>query len=124
MVQKLLSSQLVRFLLTGGGTTGLDFILYMIGSQMLPTTPAKVISMMGASILSYCLNKKYTFKNEKKDRSQIIRFYVIFGLNFIANVSMNQIAFDITTSRVFGFVVGTVCGLTVNYIGQKFFVFR
>ena len=64
--ETLLSSSIVKFLLVGGCSTGLDFVIYMLLSLRLPITVSKGISMILASVFSYVVNKQYTFENKEK----------------------------------------------------------
>ena len=58
---KLLSSKIVRFVLVGGCSTGIDFVIYVLLSMQIPITISKGISMISASVFSYFVNKQYTF---------------------------------------------------------------
>lgn len=123
MLEKLFGMQMVRFLFVGGCSTAFDFMIYMGGIRILPTVPAKIISMISASALSYFFNKHYTFEDNQKSHAQIVRFYFVFLLNLISNVWVNQMIFQLSGNRIIGFICGTLAGLSVNYIGQKWFVF-
>ena len=47
---KLLSSKIVRFVLVGGCSTGIDFVIYVLLSMQMPITISKGISMITASV--------------------------------------------------------------------------
>ncbi len=80
--------------------------------------------MVVASLFSYVVNKIFTFGNkEKTNFSYIIKYYIVFGLNFGVNLAVNYFVYSSTSSKLLAFIVATICGMTVNYIGQRFFVF-
>ena len=55
-----------RFLVVGGSSTLLDFIIYMLLSTKLNITISKFISMTISSIYSFLINKNWTFNNKNK----------------------------------------------------------
>ena len=122
---KLLSSKIVRFVLVGGCSTGIDFVIYVLLSMQIPITISKGISMISASVFSYFVNKQYTFSNkEKTTLAYLIKFYLTFGANFMVNLGTNYFVYSKTGLKLLAFVMATICGMTVNYIGQRFFVFN
>lgn len=71
------------------------------------------------------MNKRITFFNkDKTDVSRLARYYTVWIMNLFTNVLANQIAFSLSQNRILGFLAGTVCGLIVNYAGQKKYVFE
>ena len=115
---KLLSSKIVRFVLVGGCSTGIDFVIYVLLSMQIPITISKGISMISASVFSYFVNK------EKTTLAYLIKFYLTFGANFMVNLGTNYFVYSKTGLKLLAFVMATICGMTVNYIGQRFFVFN
>ena len=121
---KLLSNTIIKFLLVGGGSTGIDFVIYMLLSLKISIMGAKAAAMVVASIFSYVANKHYTFENAQKTNIvYLMKFYLTFGANFVANIGVNYWIYSRTGYKVFAYVIATMCGMTVNYIGQRFFVF-
>ncbi len=122
--ETLLSSSIVKFLLVGGCSTGLDFVIYMLLSLRLPITVSKGISMILASVFSYVVNKQYSFENKEKTNAvYLIKYYLTFAANFAVNLSVNYLVYSSTGYKLAAYVFATVCGMTVNYLGQRFFVF-
>ena len=120
-----MSNEVIRFLFVGGCVTGVDFVLYMLLSQRLPITASNVISMLLASAFSYVINKGFTFRDKKKtDIGQLVRFYTVFLLNFATNVGVNTLLYSITGHKIVSYALATLCAMVVNYLGQRFFVFR
>ena len=119
-----LDNKLVKFIIVGGCSTGIDFIVYMFLSVKMSANIAKAISMVAASIFSYCANKKFTFRDDNKTNvGYLLRFYAVFAANLFVNILTNYIALKLTGHKIIAFIIATVCGMTVNYLGQKLFVF-
>lgn len=125
MTRSFLRSSLLRFLLVGCCSTLLDFVIYMVLFPLLPITLAKGMSMACSSVFSYVANKVFTFGDKGKTCfAYIVRFYIVFIANMLANIGTNYLIYKLSGSKVLAFVLATGCGMTVNYIGQKFFVFH
>lgn len=124
-VRSLFAGSLMKFLLVGGCSTGIDFIIYMVLSIKMHTTTAKGISMIFSSVFTYIANKKFTFNNnERTNLNYVIRYYLVFFANFITNLGLNHLIFQYTGYKILSFIFATLGGLTVNYLGQRLFVFK
>ncbi len=116
--------RIFRFILAGGCSTALDFILYMALIQHMPVFVSKVISMVSASVFSYIANKAFTFRSKKRlGRTYIVRFYIVFGVNVFVNAGMNWLLYCLTGIRLLSYMTAALAGLCVNYAGQKNYVF-
>ena len=125
MLEKENLRELLLFAFIGGCSTALDFILYLLFLNAVNVVIAKGASMIAASVFSYILNKTLTFKVRKKsDAGMVVRFYIVFILNLLANVSVNWLFYSLLQSKIVPFILATVAGMAVNFLGQKYFVFR
>lgn len=125
MINKLRAKSLFRFIIVGGCSTSIDFAIYILLSIKLSVKLAKTISMVIASIFSYLANKRFTFEN--RDRTNwryIVKFYMVFSLNMIANVGANSFVLGVSHNKIWAFAFATIIGMTVNYVGQRVLVFR
>jgi len=128
-MSKLLNSffhkRIMRFILVGCCSTGIDFVIYMIISTKLTIALSKSISLITSSVFSYFINKLYTFNNTNKTNINcLVRFYIIFIANFCINLGVNYIIYYGTGYKLIAYIVATISGMTINYMGQKFFVFK
>lgn len=122
---KVFMTDIVRFIFVGGCSTGIEFMLYMILSLQFPITFSKGISMICASGFSYFVNKNFTFGiKEKTNAAYLIKFYFVFAANFGSNLLTNYLVYIWLDSKVFAFICATLVGMSVNYLGQKFVVFK
>lgn len=118
------SGRILRFMLAGGCSTALDFILYMALIQHMPVFISKGISMISASVFSYIVNKVFTFRSKRKSYGKyLVRFYIVFGMNLFVNTGMNWLLYRLTGIRMLSYIIATLAGMCVNYTGQKNYVF-
>ena len=83
------------------------------------------------SILSYFLNKSFTFKYGKADFKSIFRFTVNILVCYllaygIANPVMRWAlsGYSVTVQENVSMVLGMVLFVALNYLGQRFFAFK
>ena len=120
-----LLKQVARFIVVGGFSTVVDFTIYMLLSTQLTITFSKAISMIFASAISYILSKNWTFnRHDEANSIYILKFYVVLLINFITNISVNKVIYDISNMKIFAFVIATVCAMTANFLLQRYWVFK
>ena len=125
MIRKESLREIFLFVFIGGCSTAIDFILYLVFLHAVNVVIAKGASMIAASVFSYILNKTLTFKVRKKsDAGMVVRFYIVFILNLLANVSVNWLFYSLLQTKVIPFILATAAGMAVNFLGQKHFVFH
>lgn len=123
-MKKLFQWKLFRFLITGGCSTGIDFVIYIFLSRSVNLSVAKTISMCTASIFSYFINKKWTFQDKKAVyTAQVFKYILAQAVNLGVNVGMNAAMYSLFHQKVIAFVLATGTAMTVNYLLQKRFVF-
>lgn len=112
------------FLVMGCVSTGIDFIIYIILSKKIDYNVSKIVSMTIACLVSFIVNRRWTFSYEGKTSvAVIIKFIVSQIANITANAVTNHIIYNITKERVLSFLAATMAGMTVNFLLQKYFVF-
>ena len=71
------------------------------------------------------MNKIFTFnKGKNYNQKYLIKFYIIFLLNLLTNIIVNYYVYKLTSVKLLAFILATLFGMTVNFIGQKFYVFK
>ena len=116
---------ILRFIVIGGISTLIDFGIYWICSKVCDISIAKFVSMLIASVLSYILNKLWTFEDTKKTNLvSLVKYYITFGVNMGINISINRWIFICSGNKFIAFVVATGCAMIVNFLLQNFWVFR
>ncbi len=123
MVQKYKSQ--ARFLVVGGSSTLLDFIIYMLLSTKLNITISKFISMTVSSIYSFLINKNWTFNNKNKITFILTFKYILcVFINIFVNTTSNTLIFNLTNNKIISFLFATGIAMIVNYTIQKKIVFK
>lgn len=123
MVQKYKSQ--ARFLVVGGSSTLLDFIIYMLLSTKLNITISKFISMTISSIYSFLINKNWTFNNKNKITFILTFKYILcVFINIFVNTTSNTLIFNLTNNKIISFLFATGIAMIVNYTIQKKIVFK
>ena len=123
----------IKFLIVGVVNTlvgtGLMFILYNVFSVNYWISSAS--NYIVGSIVSYFLNKYFTFQNKEKSWRQILSFVVNITICYLIAYGAAKPA----VSRIFsGFnekiqgnlsmLAGMCLFVVLNYLGQRLFVFR
>lgn len=130
-----------KFILVGIINTivgmGLQFLLYNLYG--IEKNIATLIGNVIGSILSYFLNKYFTFKNTEKGWKPVVRFALNISLCYIVayGLIMNVVSFICTSNSItmfgmstdsfasnFSMLVGACSFVACNYIGQRFFAFK
>jgi len=116
----------LRFLLVGGSSTLIDYYIYLtLNNNYVHVIVAKAISMCIACTYSFFLNKMFTFRDEKKvHASQVAKYVMSQGVNIAVNVTVNTVLFYVTGRRLVAFVLATGIAMIVNFLLQKFIVFK
>lgn len=134
--------ELLCFIVIGVLATLTDFIVYWMLHTVLFYSLAKTISFLSGSIVAYFLNKFITFKQKHHSAREIMRFAALYASTLIINVAVNSLAiilltqfssamkFDFNqinitqTIIVFSFLGATAVSMVLNFIGQKYWVFK
>ena len=115
----------IRFLVVGGSSTLIDFIIYMFLSSKISIHFSKLISMFIASIYSFLINKNWTFSHRKKISVILIVKYIIGQiLNILVNTLTNSLIYSLSSSKIFAFIIATGIAMVFNFLFQNYIVFK
>lgn len=108
---------------------GLMFALYNLAGWGY--WPSSLTNYVLTSILSYVLNKKYTFRHSGDLKGSVIRFAITIGVCYvlaygIAKPLMMHLleGANQTVQENIAMFVGMVLFTVFNYLGQRLFAFR
>ena len=83
------------------------------------------------SILSYFLNKNFTFRNKSKDIKVVIKFVCNISICYLIayGIAKPVVRFILSSASTniqenFSMLVGMGLFVVLNYIGQRFFTFK
>lgn len=128
-MKKLLEFSLTRFLLVGVGNTLLSAILMFL-LEGLGYWPSTAIAYAAGSVLSFFLNRSFTFHSGEAIGESAIRFLICTVVCYIVGYGLAQLFVrDIGTLSLLWEerlrkMVGMCLYTLFNYCGQRFFIFR
>ncbi|MEA4897073.1 GtrA family protein [Bacillota bacterium Meth-B3] len=134
-MRKLFDRSLWIFILIGIGNTALSFVI-MQGLNRLwgegywaPSAIAYVLT----SLLSYVLNKRFSFQNADSVASTAWRFALVIGACYLiahliarpaTNWALRQLPATSASADQIAMAVAQVLFTGLNYLGQRFFAFK
>ena len=131
-MKKFFDASMWKFLLVGAANTLLSMVLMFL-LEGLGYWPSTAIAYVAGAVLSFFLNRSFTFKSKAAFWPSVIRFAVNVAVCYLIAYSIAQPAVTWALSRtaipaiwqeraskVFGMGLYTV----INYFGQRFFAFR
>lgn len=133
MENKLLRSSFVKFLLVGVINTAVGtavmFLLYNLAE--VPYWPSVCANYLCGGIVSYFLNKYFTFQNTERSLAQAGRFVVTVAVCMVVAYGIAKPAVRLALADYgpkvqenVAMVVGMGLYTLLNYFGQRFFAFR
>lgn len=119
-----IKKELKRFLVAGVSAVGTDLVSYYILLNFLAPGVSKGISFLLGTIVAYVINKYWTFEKHEKSVKEVVMFGILYGCTLGINVLTNKIVLDNTNIVFLAFLVATGVSTVLNFIGQKFWVFK
>lgn len=132
-MKKFFDPSMLRFLLVGVVNTlvgaGIMFLLYnLAGCSYWLSSAANYIV---GGVVSYFLNKYYTFKNTERSWLQVLRFALnvavcwLLAYGIAKPLALRLLAgFDEKLQTNAAMLAGLCLYTALNYLGQRFFAFR
>lgn len=128
-----LDLEFVRFLIVGTINTLVGTSIMFVAYNVLGLSywASSASNYFLASILSYFLNKYFTFKSKTKNKSEIFRFIInilicyLLAYGFAQPLTQRLLAGEsIAVRDNVSMVIGMVLYVFLNYFGQRIFVFK
>ena len=132
MKNKIWKNSFVRFLLVGLSNTLLSLILMFL-LEDLGYWPSTAIAYVAGAILSFFLNRYFTFHSEERFWRSAGKFIINVALCYVIAYALAQplvswLLSETTISSVWQERIAKVAGMVlytlINYFGQRFFAFR
>jgi putative flippase GtrA len=141
------SKELTKFIISGLLAVLVDFIVYFLLSQFLDMNLSKALSFMSGMLVTYNLNKYWTWRQPDKNNKRLLLFVALYAVAMIVNVFSNQLAFNtlpnneficsirnseavlkdlitVKIDKVLAFIIATGVSATLTFLGQKFWLFK
>ena len=117
--------EILKFLVGGGTAVVVDFFTYKIFMILgLERTIAKTLSFICGSIVGFIINKYWTFKSPKFQIKVILKYTVLYILTAFINSQVNKYTLLLFGNEMFAFLCATGVSTILNFLGQKFLIFR
>jgi len=116
--------EMFRFIIAGASAVSIDLVSYYFLQFLIVTNIAKGISFILGTVVAYFINKYWTFEKSKKSYSQILKFGILYLFSLSVNVLINHMVLDILNHVLIAFIIATGASTILNFIGQKWWVFR
>ena len=133
MIQKLLDKTFLRFVLVGMINTlfGTSIMFLFYNVFHFGYWISSVSNYFFGSILSYFLNKHFTFQNKSRDPTVVVRFIINIAVCYLVayGIAKPFAHFVLTGASLqlrdnAAMLVGTGVFVVLNYLGQRFFAFK
>ncbi|MEK4345582.1 MULTISPECIES: GtrA family protein [Paenibacillus] len=120
-----LKKQLMRFGVTGCSAVLTDSFIYYLLLNIWSTSISKGMSFLCGAGISFLLNKLWTFEATQNTSSHIWKFSVLYLGTLSINILMNKLTLSLFPSMyMIAFLVATGTSMLLNFIGQKWWVFK
>lgn len=124
-LSKIKKKELLRFLIGGGTAVIVDYMLYQLFiRQGIFLSGAKVASFFCGAFIGFVINKLWTFESKKFDVMEVGRYVILYSISACVNAIINKGVLFFTSIEILAFLCATGTSTIINFLGQKFFVFR
>ena len=114
--KKLLGFRFVRFCVTGGLNTLVDFVVFFLLTSSLnwPVIPSQVLSYSAGILNSYCINRRWTFQTRNRFFSREMLLFI--GVN-LAVLGVSVLSVWALTSRIgLGVLLSKLCTTALTMV--------
>lgn len=133
-----LTTQIWRFIVTGGLSAIVDFGLYVaLLAAGLHVNVAKTLSFIAGTTTAYLINRRWTF-NADGSKRQFASVMLLYGITFVLQVGIFTVLFPwllsvglgteflpkMSWAQLIGFVIAQGIATAVNFVVQRAVIFR
>ncbi len=117
--------EILRFLVGGGSAVLVDFLSYhLLMAIGLEVSPAKAVSYVLGAAVGFVINKLWTFESKQFAPLEVVRYILLYAVSALANTLVNRLVLGWLGMKLLAFLAATGVSTVMNFLGQKFFVFR
>ena len=89
----------------------------------LSATMSNIIGYFFGAILSYTLNRKYTFKSKDIKHSEALKFFMVLGISYLLNFMTLQWLLE-SINPYYAQLISAIVYTLSSFVLAKFFVFK
>lgn len=120
----LLVGQLARFIVAGCSAVAIDLCVYYLTFPVIGHSLAKLVSFASGTVVSFILNKYWTFESSRKSFAEVLAFICLYLMTMGANVLTNKLVLETLPGWFFlAFFVATGLSTVLNFLGMRYWVF-
>lgn len=135
--------QLTKFIIIGVLAVITDLACYTAFLQIITEdvfgmvsneAVCKTLSFLCGLSVTYSLNKRWTWRRKDRDHRRLVKFMLTYGVSLVLNVSINSLLLYILHDQelfaavpkkyLVAFIGATGFCSAVNFVGQKFWIFK
>jgi len=125
MISSQFKKEIFRFLISGITAVSVDCLSYsaLLYLGIIPAI-AKGFGFLFGTLVTYFLNKFWTFQKPHREWQEVLRFVGVYALSMGINIGINQVVLEKTNIVIIAFLCATALSTIFNFICLKLFVFK
>lgn len=117
--------ELLGFLVGGSTAVLVDYSTYYLLMYLgLSIETSKAISYVLGAAVGFVINKFWAFDSKQFSMREIGSYIILYAFSAVANTITNSVVLLVISWKVFAFLCATGVSTIINFLGQKFFVFK
>ena len=118
--------EIYKFIIIGIIAVSIDaFVYFLLGNfEFFSYEISKRISFICGAVFAFFFNRSYVFQIKHKNISQILGFSILYFTSFFCNAFSHDFVLNKLGIPFVAFIFATAISTTINYLGQKFIIFK
>ena len=122
-------AQFLRFIMIGGGSTLIDFMVYSLCLLAFEIRISKALGYLAGTAFSILVNYRWNFAYQGKDGHVVIlKCGLLYAVALVINVTINNAALGVLGRTKLTLLIAFVLAVGVctifNFVGMKLWIFR